>query len=143
MDSLKLDTSCTALSRRRPSINAWRRSVSWRPKRSAVATSTARRRSRRHGRESQARQTLDRRNVRHFRPAFICVCADDSNTNFFLSHLIPPFYFCDAGFSRLPALSPQALRFIAAMINTSANVKPRVVIFHITASQLIRSIASR
>src|SRR5580700_2306107 len=42
MDSLKLDTSCTALSRRRPSSNAWWRSVSWRPKRSAVATSTAR-----------------------------------------------------------------------------------------------------
>jgi hypothetical protein len=28
------------------------------------------------------------------------------------------------------------------MINTSASVKPRVVIFHIIASQLIRSIAS-
>ena len=49
---------------------------------------------------------------------------------------------CDARFSRLPALSPLALRFIAAMINTSASVKLRVVIFHITASQLIRSIAS-
>jgi hypothetical protein len=27
------------------------------------------------------------------------------------------------------------------MINTSSSVKPRVVIFHMTASQLIRSIA--
>ena len=27
------------------------------------------------------------------------------------------------------------------MINTSSGVKPRVVIFHITASQLVRSIA--
>jgi hypothetical protein len=80
--------------------------------------------------------------VRHFRPAFICVCTDDSNKNFFLSHLIPPFYFCDARFSRLPALSPLALRFIAAIISTSPSVKPRVVILHITASQLTRSIAS-
>ena len=32
-------------------------------------------------------------------------------------------------------------RFIAAMINTSSSVKPRVVIFHMTASRLIRSIA--
>jgi hypothetical protein len=52
------------------------------------------------------------------------------------------FYFCDARFSRLPALSPLALRFIAAIISTSPSVKPRVVILHITASQLTRSIAS-
>ena len=31
---------------------------------------------------------------------------------------------------------------MAAMINTSSSVKPRLVIFHMTASQLIRSIAS-
>src|SRR6202035_1659022 len=30
---------------------------------------------------------------------------------------------------------------MAAMINTSSRVKPRVVIFHMTASQLVRSIA--
>jgi hypothetical protein len=32
-------------------------------------------------------------------------------------------------------------RFMAAMINTFSSVKPRVVIFHMTASQLVRSIA--
>jgi hypothetical protein len=31
---------------------------------------------------------------------------------------------------------------MAAMINTSSSVKPRVVIFHMTASQLVRSVAS-
>jgi hypothetical protein len=52
------------------------------------------------------------------------------------------FDFCDAGFSRLGAVAALARRFIATMINTSSSVKPRVVIFHMTASQLIRSIAS-
>jgi hypothetical protein len=60
----------------------------------------------------------------------------------FLSSMLISFYFCDARFSRLPALSPLALRFIAAIISTSPSVKPRVVILHITASQLTRSIAS-
>jgi hypothetical protein len=32
---------------------------------------------------------------------------------------------------------------MAAMINTSSSVKPRIVIFHMTASQLVRSIAPR
>ena len=31
---------------------------------------------------------------------------------------------------------------MAAMINTSSSVKPRVVIFHMTGSQWIRSVAS-
>src|SRR4029077_814820 len=38
-------------------------------------------------------------------------------------------------------LSALVKRFMAAMINTSSSVKPRVVIFHMTASQLVRSIA--
>ena len=40
------------------------------------------------------------------------------------------------------AVSALVKRFIAAMINTSSSLKPRVVIFHMTASQLTRSIAS-
>jgi hypothetical protein len=47
---------------------------------------------------------------------------------------------CDARFSYL-AVSALARRVMAAM-NTSCSVKPRVAIFHTTASQLIRSIAS-
>jgi hypothetical protein len=42
----------------------------------------------------------------------------------------------------LAAVSELAKRFMAAMINTSSSVKPRAVIFHITASQSIRSTAS-
>jgi hypothetical protein len=41
----------------------------------------------------------------------------------------------------LAAVSALVKRFMAAMINTSSSVKPRAVIFHMTASQLIRSIA--
>jgi len=50
--------------------------------------------------------------------------------------------FCDGRFSRLAAVSVLVNRFMAAMINTSSSVKARVVIFHITASQLVRSVAS-
>jgi hypothetical protein len=57
-------------------------------------------------------------------------------------HKCSPFDFCDAGFSRLVSAALLTKRFIAAMTNTSSSVKPRVVIFHITASQLIRSIAA-
>ena len=53
-----------------------------------------------------------------------------------------PCDFCNARFSRLAAVSALVKRFIAAMINTSSSVKPRVVIFHMTASQLVRSIAT-
>jgi hypothetical protein len=42
-------------------------------------------------------------------------------------------YFSDARFSRLAAASALARRFIAARIKTSASVKPRVVIFHMTS----------
>jgi hypothetical protein len=41
-----------------------------------------------------------------------------------------------------PALSALARRFIVTRINTSSSEKPQVVIFHMTASQLIESIAS-
>jgi hypothetical protein len=50
------------------------------------------------------------------------------------------FEVYDTRFSCL-AVSTLARRFIAAMINTSSSVKPRVVIVHMTASQSIRSIA--
>jgi hypothetical protein len=43
---------------------------------------------------------------------------------------------------RLVAASAPARRFIAARIKTSSSVKPRLVIFHMTASQLVRSIAA-
>jgi hypothetical protein len=48
-----------------------------------------------------------------------------------------------AGTRSRSTLPPSALvkRSMAAMINTSSSVKPRVVIFHMTASQLVRSIA--
>jgi hypothetical protein len=42
----------------------------------------------------------------------------------------------------LEVLSPLARRFITAIIRTSSSVKPQVVIFHMSASELIRSIAS-
>jgi hypothetical protein len=51
------------------------------------------------------------------------------------------FDFCDARFSRLAAVSALTKRFMAAMINTFSSVNPRVVIFHMTASRLVRSIA--
>ena len=42
-----------------------------------------------HSPEFQAGKTVDRRNVRYLRPAFFRVCTDDSDTDFFLNHVIP------------------------------------------------------
>jgi hypothetical protein len=56
-------------------------------------------------------------------------------------HAWSPFELRDARFSRLAAVSALVKRFMAAMINTSSSVNPRVVIFHMIASQLVRSIA--
>jgi hypothetical protein len=59
----------------------------------------------------------------------------------YFSSILVPLDFCDTRFSSLAAVSALVKRFMAAMINTSFSVKPRVVIFHMTVSQLVRSIA--
>jgi hypothetical protein len=59
----------------------------------------------------------------------------------YFSSILVRFDFCDTCFSSLAAVSALVKRFMAAMINTSSSVKPRVVIFHMTVSQLVRSIA--
>src|SRR6202023_1875612 len=44
-----------------------------------------------HSRELQAGKTVDRRNVRHLRPACFGIRTDDSDSKFFLGHGCPPY----------------------------------------------------